>query len=79
MISTINKAKLHTEIYTRTDTDTDSVLITIESTKAVLQEKPTPPLFPDIDAYGHGPTRGLDITMLRTIKEIRERTLEKVD
>ena len=34
----VNKAKLHTETYTRTYTDTDSALSTSESAKAEPQE-----------------------------------------
>ena len=70
-----SKAKLHTDTYTLTHTDTDSALITSESTEAALQEKPKAPPIPDINVYGHGPTRGSAIIVLRTIKEIREPTL----
>ena len=60
-----------------TYTDTDSALITSGSTasehrKRSRKTSPTP----DIITYGHGPTGGSAITVLRTIKEIRKRILQ---
>ena len=38
-----NKAKLHTDTYTRTDTNTDSALISSESTEQKPQKMPETP------------------------------------
>jgi len=71
----LNKAKLHTDTYSRTDTDTDGALITSESTEAETSRDAGPFLTQILMCLQPRPYPRVSHYRAGKIKEAEERTL----